>query len=250
MGSNLLALASDICDDPSINLQRPLTLFGAYDEGDTTDRRLVRALTKTCQYLAGRYEWQVLKQSYTFSTVASEIQTAALPSDYLRPVQDTMWVNGLRVIGPVNDQDWAAMKAGRLPLSYPSFRIYNDQFHLLPISGAGQSVTYQYITKAVGTAAPVSPSTARTLVTRFSADTDQALWDDELMTLGAVYQIRKSLRKDYAQDERDFETCILDRIKADGGSRILSMGGKKDNRLQRPAVTLISQTTAWKGSDW
>jgi hypothetical protein len=244
MGSPLLTLAHDVCDDPGVNLQRPMSLFGAYDEGDTTDRRLVRALTKTCQYLAGRYEWQAIKREFTFSTAAAEIQPVGLPTDFLRPVQNTMWVAGLRVEGPVNDEDWAAIRAGRLPQVMPAFRIYGDQMHLWPQPSVGQSVTYQYVSTAIGTSASNAP------VIRFSADTDKALWDDELMTLGMVYQIRKSLRKDYAQDEKDLEMCILDRIKADGGSRILSMAGNRRSGLQRPAVSLVSQTPSWNGSDW
>lgn len=250
MGSSLLDLALDICDDPGVNLQRPMSLFGAYDEGDTTDRRLVRAFTKTARYLAGRYEWQGLKREHTFTTVAAEIQPNGAPPDLLRPVQDTMWVAGLRVIGPINDEDWAAMRAGRLPQSFPAFRIYGDALHLWPKPGVGQSVAYQYISTAIGTAAPVSPATERTPISRFTADTDKALWDDEIMTLGAIYQYRKALRKDYAQDQQDFEVCVLDRIKADGGSRILSMGNRRQNRLQRPSVTLTTSTPHWEGSDW
>lgn len=250
MASTLLELALDVCDDPAVRLQRPATLFGAYDEGDTTDRHLLRAITKTATYLAGRYEWQCVKREFTFATVAAEIQPNGLPSDLLRPVQDTMWVAGLQVQGPINDADWAAMRAGRLPQVWPSFRIFNDQLHMWPMPGLGQSVSYQYISNAIGTAAPVSPATERTPVRRFGLDTDKTLWDDELMTLGVIMQVRKGLRKDYAQDQQDFETCLLDRIKADGGSRILSMSRKSRNRLHRPSVTLTSTTPVWGGSDW
>ena len=250
MASQLLSLAQDICDDPGMNLSRPMSLFGTYDEGDTTDRRLVRAFIKTCQAIAGRYEWQTLKSEFTFTTVAAEVQPGALPADLLRVVQDTMWGGGLIFTGPINDADWAAMRSGRLPQAYPAFRIYGDAIHMWPIPDVGQIVTYQYISNAVGTSAPVAG--VRPRIARFAADTDTALWDDELMTLGAILQYRKGLRKDYAQDQIDFEGCLANRIKADGGSKVLAMGGMSSaqDRGRRPTVTLTTTQPKWGGSDW
>ena len=251
MGSTILDLAKDICDEPGVNVERPASLFGGYDEDDMTPRRIVRALTRTCQHLAARYEWQTLKRMHTFSTLAAEVQTGGIPSDMLRPVQDSMWIAGLQVYGPVNDQDWAAMKAGRLPQPWPSFRVEGDAMHLWPQPGVGQSVSYQYISNAVGSRVAGVGETGRQPVTRFQADTDTTWWDDELVTLGAVYQYRKGMQQDFAADERDFEWVLADRIKGDGNSKILSMSPRKQS-LRKPAVTLINATdgTRWGGSDW
>ena len=242
MASTILQLAHDAADDPALSLTRPATLFPTDDDGDTVPRKLVRALTRACRFLAARYEWQALKSEHTFTTVAAEIQPTGLPTDILRPVENSMWVAGLQVTGPVNDSDWAAMRVGRLPQPWPAFRIYGDQLHLWPLPTAGQSVTYQYISTKIGTAVPVNPSVVRLPVTRFSADTDQTAWDDELITLGLIAEYRKGERFDYAQDQADFEMCLANRVKADGGSRILSMRGRTLG-LQRPAVTLIYTPT-------
>jgi len=244
MASTILQICQDAVDDGAMSFGRPSTLFPTDDNGDATPRKLVRALTRTAQAIAARYEWQSLKKEYTFTTVAAEIQPSGLPSDLLRVVPDTMWVAGLLFQGPVNDADWAAMRAGRLPQAWPAFRIYGDALHLWPVPGVNQSVTYQYISNAVGKAAD---TTART---RFAADTDTTLWDDELMTLGLVAALRQSERLDYAQDMADFETCLANRIKADGGSRILSMRTSK-RTLKKPVVTLVTNDgTRWGGSDW
>ena len=91
----------------------------------------------------------------------------------------------------------------------------------------------------------------RPRISRFAADTDIPLWDDELMTLGAIFQYRKGLRKDYAQDQIDFEGCLANRIKADGGSKVLSMGGSSArDRGRTPTVTLTTTVPKWGGSDW
>lgn len=250
MGATLLDLALEVCDDPGVNLQRPSTLFGDYDEGDVTPRRLVRAMNRCARGIAARYEWQILKREHSFATVAAEVQPSGIPADLLRPVQDTMWVVGLQFMGPVNDADWAAMRAGRLPQAWPSFRIYNDAMHLWPQPGDGQAVTYQYISNAIGTAAPVSEGQPRTPVTKFTADTDKPLWDDEVMILGTVMEYRKAMRKDYGQDQIDFEKLLADRIKADGGSRILSMANLGRVNRRRPVVTITQTQPTWGGSDW
>jgi len=57
MGSTILQLSWDICDDPGVGLERPASLFGAYDEGDATPQRILRALTRTIRSLAARREW-------------------------------------------------------------------------------------------------------------------------------------------------------------------------------------------------
>jgi hypothetical protein len=57
------------------------------------------------------------------------------------------------------------------------------------------------------------------------------LWDDELMIQGVVMNYRKIDRLDFASDQIDFERLMADRIKRDGGARILRMHGGSSDRL-------------------
>ena len=51
MGSTILQLCQDACDEPALSLGRPSTLFASDNNGDDSDRKLLRALTATCRYL-------------------------------------------------------------------------------------------------------------------------------------------------------------------------------------------------------
>jgi len=86
--SSILSIANDICDDLSYG--RVESLF-AYEEGDTTARRLKRAIEGACLYLAAKLDWQEIKRDYEFLTVAGEVQPRAVPHDLLRFVGDTLW---------------------------------------------------------------------------------------------------------------------------------------------------------------
>jgi hypothetical protein len=217
--STILAIACDVADDLSI--QRPSTLFPTYNEGDSTDRKLFRALAKTCQFIAASYDWSVLQNRHAWAATAAEVQPA-LPSDWLRMVMDTAWDETLRrpLCGPLSPQEWAEAKSSAIGRIEPAFVLVGTELRMVPAPPAGRLFAVGYVSNAIGTDA----SGAR--IARFGADNDRPLWDDELVTLGTVYHWRKAERYDYAQDEVDFRVMMQDRIKRDGGGRVVRMGGK------------------------
>lgn len=239
----ILSLAKDIADD--LSLQRPNALFATYDEGDTSDRKIVRALTKTAKYLAAAYDWQVLRAEKTHTVIDGEAQTGAIPSDMLRIIQDTMWLRGIRrkVEGPFTPQEWAEIKSGLVRPVFVASMIRANVLYLTPTNWTGNTLAFEYITTAIGTNA------GGTRIAAYGADTDVPLWDDELMTLGAIMQFRKAERMDYAQDQKDFEQCMADRIKMDGNRRVLKMGGGEmgmtaDERLSRMKQSVVIAETS------
>jgi hypothetical protein len=209
----------DVADQ--LGLQRPLTLFGAYNEGDVSDRKLLRALTQTCRHLAADFDWQVLQERHSFTTIAAEIQTAGLPADFDRAVLDTAWDETLRrrLCGPLNAQEWAEAKSGTIGRIEPAFAIMGDTYRLSPTPLAGSTIAFTYIRKAIG------KNDDGDLLARFAADTDTTLWDDELITLGMVMNHLKNDHEAYASEQLDFEKMKADWIKRDGGGRVLRMGG-------------------------
>lgn len=239
MGSMLIDLISQICDDPAVGITKPQTLFGAYDEGDTSDRHLLRALTKTCRHIAARQDWQVLRRTHTFTTVNAEIQTSGLPLDLLRTVKGTFYLAGQPVCGPLNDQEYSAAKAGNLSQPGPSFRIEGDQLLIYPAPAAGQSATYRYIRNSIGTKPGENPGDPRIPIASPTTDHDTFYWEDELLVLGTIMNWRKGQRLDYATDMAEFELHMSEVFKEDGGSRIISMGSDRGHGI-RPSVTMIN----------
>lgn len=221
--STILDIARDVCGP--LSLQQPVTLFADYDEGDTTGIRLLRAISQTCGYLVASFDWSVLKARHSFTTTATQAQATGLPSDFLRMIIGTAWNDTLRrqLCGPLSDEEWAGTLSSPVARIEPAWSLDGGVFSMAPPPNAGETVSFSYIRNAIGRNA----ATAR--ISRFTDDADSALWDDELVTLGAVYHFRKMERFDYAQDEIDFKLCMQDRIKRDGGGKVLRMGGGSDS---------------------
>lgn len=215
--SNILALASDAADELSIH--RPTTLFPVYNEGDASDRKILRALTRACRYMAASFEWSALKGRHSWQATATEVQPA-LPADLLRVIPGTSWDDTLRrpLCGPLSDAEWAEAKSSAIGRIEPAYAILGGELVMTPVPEAGRQFSFMYVRDAIG------KDVGGNRIARFTADSDLPLWDDELVILGMVWQWRKAERYDYAQDELDFKLMMQDRIKRDGGGRDLSMG--------------------------
>lgn len=237
---DLIRLMYDVCDDPMVNLERPTTLFSAYNEGDRTDRNLIRAVTRAClNEIAPRYNWQVLRATHQFSTSAAELQADGIPSDLLRPIEGSFWFSTLQMVGPMNDEDYAAVKAGQLAQPWPAVRFEGDNLLIWPIPAAGVTVTYRYLRNAIGTALPGEGQTSRPFISEFTKDTDKVIWDDELVRLGTILEWRKGQQLDTTQAKIDFEEKLASCITADGGSKRLSMSSNSV-RVNRPSITIVN----------
>lgn len=225
MPAPILTLVQDAADD--LGLTRPFALFAYSDEGDTSDRKLLRALVRTCTTLAARHDWQALQARHQWTATATVLQAGALPVDYLRMVPGTFWAETrrLEVIWPVLASDWHAHEAGISPITTPSAIQEGNTIKVLPQPAAGEIFAFRYIRNRIGMAADGTTPRAR-----FAADNDVAVFDDELVTLGIILHYRKIERLDSAADEVTWERMISDRIKADGGSRTFNMvGGTRFN---------------------
>lgn len=301
MPSSILQLAQDVADAPEVNCTRPSSLFAASDFGDTTDRKLLRALTRTARFLASTYDWQAVRREKSFLSIAAEAQAGAIPADFLRFVPGTFWDRSQRWEwdGPLSPAEWQGSKALVTVSVFPTFVQMGDAILFYPVPPAGAVEAFEYITNNIAksneagatvtftgtitagnpviavantsglstgmavsggglppyclitnivpstsvtvgavplTAAAGASLTAETHLARFADDTDTALWDDELMTLGAILHFRQGERYDYAEDKFAFERMMADRIKQDGGRRILSMGGGMSSADDRVAA--------------
>ena len=254
-GSTILQLCQDAAEDGALSLEAPSTLFATDFNGDTSPRKLFRALTRTVQHLAGRIDWEFLRAPKKWTATNTEVQYDAIPPDFLRFVPQTFFDETFRrhMAGPLPPQEWARQKAINFTQLYPSFVQRGSNIHILPVPARDTVFSYEYMSNAIGwsfaSASPpwapgpvpdvgvdatlgwaVGPATP-TLVSpvkiqAFTADINVTFWDDELMRLGIIYQYRKSERMDYAEDMREFERLFAQRYKQDGGRRILDMGGR------------------------
>lgn len=258
--STILQVCQDAADD--LTLARPATLFPAQtegDEGDTSNRKLLRALTKTCEYLQSNFDWQASKAEYVYKTMPGEQQTNMLPPDFDRWRRQGYMYNRTRrwkLRGPDGTADWqnAKMYGGAAPLG--QWRQIGDVVHIYPAPSAGEVLVFDYIRDALGTSsraitgpwqsiddntARLSPSwvsidqapqvPAIQYLNRFSADTDKTLWPDKLVTLGIVYFYRENEGFDYAKDEAKFQRMYHDVLAEDGGRQVFDMTGERPSHF-------------------
>jgi hypothetical protein len=231
MKSSILALATRAAD--RLDLQRPATLFAAYNEGDTSDRKLLDAIHQTCEHLAATYDWQCLQAQTAFDTLAQEMQNG-LPLDFKRIVMGTVWNSTLRrpVPGPLDSREIAEAISGAVGRIEPAFYIQGDAIYMRPAPPVDQSIVFTYIRDAVGDMGGV-------YIGAFSVpehDAAVALWHDDLVLAGTVLNYLRNAHDSYAQEELTFERIKADHIKRDGGGRRLDMGGgarSADDMVQR-----------------
>ena len=221
--STIISLANDVAGE--IGYTRGIaSLFATYDEGDEVPFRIKRGLQRVTQFLATYYDWPVIRGEHTFTSQANGIQTGALPSSFRRIIKGTVYdrSNQCRVLGPVPAQEWQRRLSMSMLVGPPIFMIRGTDFLLRTNYATGATIAYEYIGKHVGTNA------SNTKIEAFSADSDQPLWDDELMRLGLIWTL---LHRDGAQTNTDYEMFVQalhERIGETGSGDALDMSGMPD----------------------
>jgi hypothetical protein len=72
-----------------LNVAVPTSIVG--NTGNETAMLLLRLASEEGFSLMRRYPWQVLTSEQTFTTVAADAQTNAIPTDYDRMIPETMF---------------------------------------------------------------------------------------------------------------------------------------------------------------
>jgi hypothetical protein len=170
--------------------------------------------------LSRRHQWQNITKSTTFTTVAAQLQTAFLPSDFDRFCNDSMWNTSIarKVYGPMTEQDWQQYQAFPIFTSVnPAFIVRESQFYLQPAPAAGQTLSYSYVSKNW------CESSGGTEQSAFAADTDVGLIPETLITLGIIWRFKKAKGFDYAEDFRTYNQQVEQWIARDGGAPKLNL---------------------------
>ncbi len=176
--------------------------------------------------LAKRHQWGPITKAVTFTTVATQLQTAFLPSDFDRFCDDSMWNTSIarKVYGPLTEQEWQQYQAFPIFTTVnPAFIIRQNQFYLQPAPAAGQTLSYSYVSTQWCQSGPAPISPPDNPQTLFAADTDIALIPETLMTLGIIWRFKKSKGFDYAEDFRTYNQQVDQTTARDGGSPKLNL---------------------------
>lgn len=223
MISPIIQIAQDVADlatTAGSSLQRPVTLEGAYDEGDATPARIRLALQLTAERLAEMFDFPQLKREHEFSTIAEQVQPQATwePAWFLRFVPGSL-VNvstGLPLRGPVSSEEWAQNKVHNA-IDVDTFYTRDNAIIFGVAPDAGQKIQFEYVRSSVGRR---QVDGAWVDIGRFEKDQDRAWFDDRIMRAGALLQLQ--IMEGMAT-QIDFDRLAHNEIANSGHPRTVSM---------------------------
>lgn len=217
---SLLTLIRAACD--RIGLQRPSTVIGATDQ---TTRTLMAFANEEGQDLARLYTWQQLRKEKTFTTVATEIQTSSIPTDWLKFIPETFWnrTNKRPLYGPKTAQEWQQMKAWTSSPVVDSFMVRAGSICIYPAPTAGETCAYEYGSKNW-------VLSSGDYYDEFQADADTTLVPERLITLGVIWRFKQSRALAWEGDFGKWETAFLQERINDEPATTNSFAGPREMR--------------------
>lgn len=174
----LLSICQGAADEMKIT--RPVSIFGSVQPNDQS---LLRAAQKVGYRLMTMFPWQILRTEKTFTSVATEVQTAILPSDFDRFVPETFWnrTDSVMIPGPISATEWQGLKAN----SYagdPKFILRGGAIAIQPTMEAGKTLAFEYVSNLW------CQDSTGTGQSKWAADTDTGVLNEELITLGVIFE--------------------------------------------------------------
>lgn len=205
----------------------PATINGNADKAIVQFKGL---LEEGLDILAGRGQWQELKQEYVFTTLAQENQgiisegglgQAPVPlKGYRYLLPKTLWdrTNKLPLVGPIDDQDWQAMKAWIINGPRYQFRLRGRSLLVNPVPTAGWTWAFEYISENHIIAADLV-----TTKKRFTVDSDLILLPEQIVELDLKWRWKEAKGLPYAQDFENCERLVIDALARNQSARDLRM---------------------------
>ncbi len=215
--ANLLTIVQRACRLLSIPVPTEVV-----NSTDAQVQQLYALANEEGDELAGTYDWQVMRRQHLFDTVASAVQSSAVPSDFDHFIANSFFNRTtMRMIyGPITPQEWQAIQAQpQLNRVFLAFVERDGQFLVTPTPPAGQEIAYEYITKYWAKSAAGVPQA------EFLADTDETYLDDKLFPLGLRWRFLKSKGLEYSEDFRTYQGERNQRMARDGGNGVIDTAG-------------------------
>lgn len=213
---SLLTVVQRFCERTGIT--SPTDVMGTQNDGVKQARGL---LEEEGLDLAARGAWQFLVREASLTTVATESQgliTDIADDGFDHIVNMTIWdrTDRVPVAGPLDSQEWQAMKALVPTGPRYTFRIRNNELLVNPEPVAGHSWYFEYVSNYW-----ICSADGSTYKQYFTQNDDVICLPEELVTLGLRWRWKKEKGFDYAEDFRTYEMRVKDALGRDGGKRIV-----------------------------
>ncbi len=150
----------------------------------------------------------------------------ALPSDFHRPIDETLWDRSRfwAMRGPMSPQQWQLYKSsviGRASIQRRfRFRTIGgvQVFSVDPVpTDNGSALVFEYVSNAWCQSSGGTPQTL------WLEDSDTPILDDELLTLGVRWRVKRGLGLAYQEELDEYERELRKAMARDGGAPILNL---------------------------
>jgi hypothetical protein len=227
----VLTIAQAIADE--VGFPRPASLVGSTDD---TARQLLALLNREGQSLVSRYPWSACIRDKSV-TVTSGTDTYAVPTDYSRIVDDTIWdtTNRWPMIGPLSSQEWETLQRGiqittprkcwriigKASGTYtnPSATTLYVQITPTPTNST-DTFYYEYLT--TGFARQTTDTSAGT----FDNDSDIPILPEQLFIMGGIWRWMRAKGLAYDDEKDAYEREVARCMAQDKSARVLSLSNR------------------------
>lgn len=152
----------------------------------------------------------VMSQPATASgtvSISFAYQDYALPSDHDRMISDSNWdrTNHWRNLGPKSSQEWQTLQGGLISTGpRERFRIYAGKLRIFPAVASVYNMSYEYVSNSWVIAFGNTTATKSS----FTADTDTAIFPDNLMRAGLKYYFLRAKKLDFGVEMAAFNDIL------------------------------------------
>lgn len=215
---SLLTVVQYFCGRTGVPV--PATVIGTTD---VQVLQVLRLLEEEGDDLSKRGAWEGLTVEVSHTTTAAEDQgaiTTIAGAGFRYIKNNTIWdrTNRLPVLGPMDSEEWQAMKA--LVSSGPRYRFRFRRGRLLvtPTPAASLNWRFEYVSKYWSLGAD-----GTTYKQYFTLDTDTILLPEELVIMGLRWRWKREKGFDYSQEFATYEDQVKDALGRDGGKPVLCL---------------------------
>lgn len=215
--------AATACGFPS-----PASIVGS---GDKTAKQLLSLVIREGNFLSTKKDWSRLVSEHTFTLVTAD-QDYALPADFRWIIPNTTYNrdDNRIVLNPISSQEWQFLKAWTSIAGLTRrARIRNNLLEFeetIAAADNGKTIAFEYLSSYWADTAAGGAKKSK-----FTLDTDVALIDEELITLGLIWRFRRAKGLEFESEQAEYMAQVNLIKAADGGASTLSLNANNAKSL-------------------